>query len=128
VFLTLKAEFSVSSLCDCVAQRLVRTLNSRSSTVRLLRIKKRSFRNGPVSFGVLADFVSGALGAGVDAVTPFSPVSSLPAMLGSCVDPACGDDAAGPVGAVRPAGPSTVLFRNRLTKRTVMNLESCNFF
>ena len=48
-------------------------------------------------------------------------------MLASCEAPVCGADAAGPVGAVTPAGPSTVLLRSLLTRRTVINLESCSF-
>ncbi len=70
-----------------------------------------------------------AVGDSVGVAAPVSLASwpSPPEMLASCGAPVCGADAAGPVGAVTPAGPSTVLLRSLLTRRTVMNLESCSF-
>jgi hypothetical protein len=128
----LNAEFNASSLCDCVAQIFVRTLRSRSSTVKLLRTKNRSFWSDPPSTAKgAAAMTSGVEVAGVwAAVLPFSSFASSPSppdVLASWTTPACGADAAGPVGAVTPAGPSTVLLRSRLTRRTDMNLESCSF-
>lgn len=63
----------------------------------------------------------------VAASAPLPAASTPSASLvldGSGVESGCGADAAGPVGAVLPVGPSTVLLRSRLTSLTVRNLES----
>lgn len=130
VLLTAKALLRTSSLCDCVAQIPVCTLNSKSSIVRLLRIKNLSFCGGdivaPPSVAVgAADFVS--LVGDVAGTSSF--VSEAPSTRGDASSTVAGWDApaAGPVGAVTPLAPSTVFFRKRLTSRTVWNFESCNF-
>lgn len=101
----------------------VRTLSSMSSTVKLLRMKNRSFWACAPSTGEPVVFPSVEVAA--DALLPAAstPSASL-APDGSGVGSGCGADAAGPVGAVLPVGPSTVLLRSRLTSLTVRNLES----
>ena len=119
--LTWKALLSVTSLCDCVAHMFVRTLSSMSSTVRLLRMKNRSLGAAAPSTGDPATLTSAETATA--ALVASAPSASLPLEdpgAGSC----CGADAAGPVGAVLPVGPSTVLLRSRLTSLTVRNFES----
>lgn len=98
----------------------VLTLNSRSSTVRLLRIKNLSFCDeaSPAIMG-LGDTSNSTIGPATSAST--CALSGTGSVLGPAVT------TAGPVGAVTPAALSTVLLRSLLTRRTDWNFESCNF-
>jgi len=112
-------------LCDCVAQLPVPTLDSRSSTVRLLRMKNLSFCE-TVSAGRLILGSATAAAAAAAGTPPARPSPGWSWLL-SGYDGCCAVDAAGPVGAVNPDAPSTALLRSRLTSRTDWNLESCSF-
>lgn len=116
-------------MCAWVAQSFVRTLSSKSSTVKLFKTKNLSLcMVPPLGEGVTVSDSGVATGGEAVVVS----LSSFPSVLASssrtfvaCNPPgACGADDAGPVGATTPAGPSTVLFRSLHTKRTVKNLES----
>ena len=120
---TLKAWFNVSSLWACVAHIPVLTLSSRSSTVRLLRMKNLSFLCFVSPAGLLLD---------PEAITRFSSSfkSSWPGVVGASGSVGEADDPDNPegaVGAINPEAPSTVLLRRRLTRRNDWNFESCSF-
>jgi len=132
VVLTAKALLRTSSLCDCVAQIPVCTLNSRSSMVRLFRMKNLSFccGDGPDSSASAAGVgAAGIASLFADVLGASSFGSEAPSVRGGTSSTvACWEaPAAGPVGAVTPLAPSTVFFRKRLTSLTDWNLESCNF-
>jgi len=122
----LNASFNVDSLCDCVAQMPLRTLASRSCSVRLLTMKNFSgtFVVGEVVCATEWSSLTCAVGApptmigsedGTLALAVFGAVSlSVAALVGSTVVDAL-------VVLVEP------LLR-RQTKRTPWNLESWNRF
>jgi len=67
-----KASFNVDSLCDCVAQMPLRTLASRSCSVRLFTMKNFS-----------GMFIVGAVVCATELFTSAWAVGALPTMMGS---------------------------------------------
>lgn len=109
------ALFKASSLCDWVAQIPLRTLSSRSSTVRLFTTKYLSFDS---------DGSSTSLVSSVSTSSSLGFVSLPGEGLRATVGAGGGAKAAGPVGIDTPAVAPAEFLRNRLTSRTLWNLES----
>jgi len=125
----LNASFNVDSLCDCVAQMPLRTLASRSCSVRLFTMKNFS-----------GTFVVDGVGYATDLSTSTCIVGAPPTMRGSgdslfvilalAIFGAVswsGVDLDGPIVADALVVPAEPLLR-RQTKRTPWNLESWNRF